>query len=102
MRHMFNLPLCRVPPRVAKVIRLKVLHSLGRRVGIVSSGLVDSSLFADAGVLQKSVATASDGFPVRLSTWVGMCKAGLAQDLIGLLKHIRCSDVDMSLTPVIP
>lgn len=64
MRHMFNLPLCRVPPRLAKVIGLKVLHSLDRCVGIVSSGLDDSSLSADAGVLQKAVALASEGLPV--------------------------------------
>lgn len=30
------------------------------------------------------------------------CKAGLVQVLIGLVKHIRCSDFEMSLTPIIP
>lgn len=64
MCHMFNLPLRRVAPRLAKVIGLKVLHSLDRCVGIVFPGLVDSSLFAGAGVLQKAVAAASVGLPV--------------------------------------
>ena len=33
---------------------------------------------------------------------IRMCKAGLVQVLIGLVKHIRCSDFEMSLTPIIP
>lgn len=64
MCHMFNLPLRRVAPRLAKVIGLKVQHSLDRCFGIVFSGLVDSSLFADAGLLQKAVTAASVGLPV--------------------------------------
>lgn len=41
---------------------------------------------------------------LRLSVDAGIrtCKAGLVQVLIGLVKHIRCSDFEMSLTPIIP
>lgn len=41
---------------------------------------------------------------LRLSVdaWIRTCKAGLVQVLIGLVKHIRCSDFEMSLTPIIP
>ena len=40
---------------------------------------------------------------LRLSVdaWIRTCKAGLVQVLIGLVKHIRCWDFEMSLTPII-
>lgn len=43
-------------------------------------------------------------YELRLSVnaWIRTCKAGLVQVLIGLVKHIRCSDFEMSLTPIIP
>lgn len=39
---------------------------------------------------------------LSVAAWIRTCKAGLVQVLIGLVKHIRCSDFEMSLTPIIP
>lgn len=39
---------------------------------------------------------------LSVTAWIRTCKAGLVQVLIGLVKHIRCSDFEMSLTPIIP
>lgn len=39
---------------------------------------------------------------MSVDAWIRTCKAGLAQVLIGLVKHIRCSDFEMSLNPIIP
>lgn len=39
---------------------------------------------------------------MSVDAWIRTCKAGLAQVLIGLVKHIPRSDFEMSPNPIIP